>query len=549
LALVALFSVLTLGKKVTHTFDKNVNWMYVDKFCFSESGGNLQFDYTAPRVHEYLQQRIVVYSTAEWSNVYKQTGMDCKERVKEGSAGNARWSKTFQQLQTEGGCKHVQNSSTVSCSIPVGYTQPAYFYVAVANCPFAGPGGVPNMSYVGNRLLGTLVLNMTNSGTPVYATLEFGVDEHTIYETTIVFHIWYFCLLLACYYIKTKCKAAGLQYKIIKWVGAASFFSWFGTIFKLVYLGEYSNNGTADGNVDGFANLLQLISDMLLLVTVVDLARGYTISTNSVPRRVTFCVVLLVFILGCILYTAGRWRDPALTEYVYESTPGYLLIVTRLLVTVWVGRILHETYNEEKEHKKRQWYQTFGVFSIMWLLSVPITAAIGMSLPIWALKRSVYGTEHAFAALSYTLVALMFSPFDWVPFNVVLSPEEVRVWGANQQIFPAAALDDSAQSFDQIRRQQEEEEDEEAQLTGKTSMRSQALQQAGQFKKKKWGAKKAPTVGVHAKKKQWSDDEDAQEDDRETGNTRGRDKKPAKKLGKDDISMSDGEDDSAEIEH
>mmetsp|Transcript_51066 Transcript_51066/g.100094 ORF Transcript_51066/g.100094 Transcript_51066/m.100094 type:complete len:597 (+) Transcript_51066:54-1844(+) len=411
---------IALGKNSVHKIEmSDSSWTYLDKFCYSDTG-MLEVSLTNDPDQRYALQGIAVYSSDQWERIQGSWTLDCVNKI---------------DVRTRMAHINIKNGFH---RFPINYMRPSYWFFVLYNCPYTNY----NETYMGGMLKATVSFNMTNDGG--FSVAEFGRDEHGIYEMSIVFFIVYLLQLAFLVHIKKECKRKHLQHRIVKRLAISVAASVCAMLFKLIWCGDISSSGQENDSLDGTYTFFNVIADLALLTVAVDLAKGYTISTNHVTRRTTATICAGIFVLNLVLLLASYSRDKASTEYIYDSTAGYIVIAARIAVFLWVARTLWTTYSQEREEKKRQWYQTYSVGVFLWLLSVPITVAIGLSLPVWSLKFTVFAVEQVFAISCYIGLSLLFSPYDWVPFSVVLVPDDDRTLGSAPVVAPTDLSDEES---------------------------------------------------------------------------------------------------------
>ena len=72
--------------------------------------------------------------------------------------------------------------------------------------------------------------------------------------------------------------------------------------------------------IHSFSLVFEFLGILLVLLIVLDMAKGWPVSTNFIPeRRRTFIILFLYFIAYLILFAyQTKMMDPASTLYVYE---------------------------------------------------------------------------------------------------------------------------------------------------------------------------------------------------------------------------------------
>lgn len=158
------------------------------------------------------------------------------------------------------------------------------------------------------------------------------------------------------------------------------------------------------------SQVLHVLSQIIFLVTVVVVARGWAVSNRELSGRLVIASVTVAFAVAFILLFLYDffYSDPASTRSLYESSPGYIIIALRLATFFWFILCLRETYSDEYDTDKRAFYRRFGFICSIWFLSLPISVAISALLSPWIRAVATFGISSSvnviiFACLVYIL--------------------------------------------------------------------------------------------------------------------------------------------------
>jgi GPR180/TMEM145, transmembrane domain len=128
----------------------------------------------------------------------------------------------------------------------------------------------------------------------------------------------------------------------------------------------------------------------------------------------------------------------------YDTVPGYILVTFRLVLVVYCLIELKRTYRYSREANQRAFYLFFGIFIIIWLVSLPAIVLVAHLLSAWLRKKIVYGLEGGFRTFFFMVLLGTFSRCS--PFYSVLVHGDRVSFGRNKmQIFPEVVEFDSVE--------------------------------------------------------------------------------------------------------
>ncbi|KAH8051279.1 Rab-like small GTPase [Aureococcus anophagefferens] len=145
---------------------------------------------------------------------------------------------------------------------------------------------------------------------------------------------------------------------------------------------EFSADDLDRRDADRTARFLWHGADLLLVLLVVLLAKGWTIVRRKLSANGRVRVALYVTVLTWTTVSLELWRlhvfNPATSAYHYESPPGFVLVSLRALVCVWFW---YARVHDEKHYKnKLGFYQKFNAFFTLWLVAKPVSIVVAAFL-------------------------------------------------------------------------------------------------------------------------------------------------------------------------
>ena len=118
-----------------------------------------------------------------------------------------------------------------------------------------------------------------------------------------------------------------------------------------------------------------------------------------------------MIIATCLLYAwaAVDW-DPAYRYYIYESFPGILVILLRLIMFMWFLRSLLETYRLETMKERKLLYKIVAGLYSLWFLSLPLIVLAAYLLDPWYRSKVVRTMSYSAHAIALLCFGILFWP-------------------------------------------------------------------------------------------------------------------------------------------
>jgi len=138
---------------------------------------------------------------------------------------------------------------------------------------------------------------------------------------------------------------------------------------------QFSASGRPTLGMQTLARLFGEISDVIFLVMLILVAKGYTITRGKL-RRTTLIKLIVVFILYLVaiivtFLLAEFLYDEGVVAYFYNSGGGIALIVVRLALG-WLWFIYAVIFTIKNYPEKRKFYILLTIFLSIWFLVSPI---------------------------------------------------------------------------------------------------------------------------------------------------------------------------------
>jgi GPR180/TMEM145, transmembrane domain len=325
----------------------------------------------------------------QWKDVYRNSKMTCGQKV------NA------QHPLTETSPGHAVFRNFTVAEFPDGKmtynfhdnSRAHFWWFAAANCD---DGSVFELTYD---------IHMQNAGDGAWDR-EFSYDQQGVLTMYIVFLcVWTVGLAVEAYAAFTLWRKE-CWHAMVRVLDAAILVEWFSLLFVTIHYGVYKDDGMGVLGLFYVGQALNMCSVLLFTLLLLLMAKGWAISTMELNGKWQLAVAMSVLAAAYVLlFFWGIFGvDPADTLYVYQSAPGIVLLVVRVLVGCFYGVLLFLTLRAESMDVKRLFYIVMGVVFGLWFLTLPAWTVVAAIVSEWVRYKVVIG-------LSLTSNTLFFGAF------------------------------------------------------------------------------------------------------------------------------------------
>ena len=224
---------------------------------------------------------------------------------------------------------------------------------------------------------------------------EFSVEMIGSY-TIVLFELIFFSLL--CWRIWLECKkqlkSADTLHPVIITVLAMVGLHFAAVLCQFIHLHVYWHDGQGVKALDVFAEILNVLSQVIGTSLLILIALGYTLLHSKLGNLdVVIPVVFIIGVLHVLLVGFGKIKDDASYKfYENEGAIGYILLVLRIMLLVWFVWAVRETTKEATGNKLKNFLQTFLLAGSVYFLSYPLVFLItGLFVPYWRYKIMLGG--------------------------------------------------------------------------------------------------------------------------------------------------------------
>jgi len=277
--------------------------------------------------------------------------------------------------------------------------RPHYWYFAIANCNPEGTG----------ELVANYNFTFLNGGSSW--NTQFSYDEAGLPIAFIVYWLFFTLVGAAHYFGAYSLWSSGSYHPTVKVLTICVTLEILYTLFGLIHYATYKNNGIGVPGLLGFGEILDIVYQLLFMFLLILLGKGYSISKNEISDRIPMIVIMslfLVFYLSMFIWEYVAKNPAAL--YVYESAPGIIILVLRVLVLGWFLWNLRKSVQEESDQSKRTFYLRFGGFYSLWFLVLPIVVIIASAVAAWIRMKVVVTMYLTINFISTAALVALFWP-------------------------------------------------------------------------------------------------------------------------------------------
>ena len=353
----------------------------------------MKFSVTMPRDARY---QIALYwnSLESWSSVYN-SDLNCTARISQ--------TGTMQQLHKGVSPANIESltNTTVTVNSYWYFTImiPRWYFMVISNCD-PDPGDDTSRVLSGNTqgdLDVSYKMEFVNGMSDDPFVKHFSADRLGMFETTIVLLFAQSALGLFMWRVAAKLSRIRKYHVTVKLLTASIVGHWLALAMRCGYYDDFSRDGIERPTVRFWGRFLSAVSEMVFLLLLVLLAKGWTIVRYKLSAAGRIKIAAFISTYFMVTVTAYIWADRGYTDadvvYYYASPPGRMLIWLRVAGAAWLA---YANYTTMHNHGlKKGFYRKFSFFSVLWCASMPIAIAAVESLDEYKRQKVIYGCELA----------------------------------------------------------------------------------------------------------------------------------------------------------
>jgi len=380
LAILCFLFVIANGKIMKGTINNNKDdWVIITKFCFSNHGpGNLTWTANSNNPSDIM---LLFYDDVpeSWPTVYSERKkLSCSEKVAM-SKGN----RTI-----EPGVVRIQPFTD--------HSRPHYWYFVVANCYGNGINFEYNFEFI-------------NSGNSWER--QFSFDEQGLAPMYLFYFLVFLLGIGVHIYAVITYSREGTFHLVVKIFSACVIMEFFYIMFMFIHYITYKNNGVGVPVLKGFAEVIDIAFQMALILLFILLAKGFAISKSFITDKLHVIILIgITFLLYISMFIWGYAYKNYGALYIYESAPGIIILILRVLTLGWFLWLLRKSHVEENHTHKKEFYIRLGIFCACWFLSLPFIVVIAAILSSWVRLKIVQTMYVSMNILALMVFSYLFWP-------------------------------------------------------------------------------------------------------------------------------------------
>lgn len=232
--------------------------------------------------------------------------------------------------------------------------------------------------------------------------LQFSYDNQDLLEVYILLLIVYTILTPLQFYAVNRQKhpisrllAAALTVQIIALLSITTHFLLFAT------------NGQGVPGLENFGDVLEIFSQSLFMLLLLLLAMGWAVTRQEVACKTALFTLWSLYTLVHLLLYIWKKTEVDVIEDVeeYQTIPGVIILVLRVVVMLCFLLALRETMMHEFSQERLQFFLHFGAASLVWFIYLPLVAIV--ALQISALWRTKFLTGITYSADTFAYGVLI----------------------------------------------------------------------------------------------------------------------------------------------
>lgn len=374
-----------------------------------EQGGLIQYKITTP---QHSNIKLLVYDDYNaWKSVSSNSKSPCWMYTKGANLviklteSGSKSSENYMSWNTLNG-----SGLDAQASGAVAFRKDGWAVIALAACETSlGCQSASGISCQGS-IVAHASFEMTNGAN---FDGQFGLEDYGIFWCALVFFILQ--ILLFSFFLFTRAVLARLRkfHPALRFLMGAIVFQLIALLIATIYWLIVGARGMKVQALFIFYTYLTAISNYLIIILLIFLGKGLTISRSAISPQGTLKIVAYATIfLACIIFAEAfaSWGFDSTTGlYLYASSSGILLLTLRCVVALFW--FIGTGYNQLKTFvKKRRFYHKFLVVFGAWL-AAPFPLVL-ISINIKPIQQTIFSFiwEELLTLGAQVALVFMYSP-------------------------------------------------------------------------------------------------------------------------------------------
>ncbi|KAL0488110.1 7 TM domain-containing transmembrane protein [Acrasis kona] len=347
-------------------------FVYLDKFCFdtnlevgTDRTGSLSWkilDSNLTRVHNL---NVNLYFGSHWSDLLSVNDISCN---------NIRnFSVSVVPLNQQDYTTIVQEKNY------------HFWYLLLDACDFEAPS--PDEDYL-------IEIKFHWKNVEGYFKEEFSFERQGLFETLIFIVPVVLIIYAFAVYNVIRLLISKVLHLMVRIYFASLCLFVIHVTTLLAHFAAYGKNGHGVGILNDSSLAIRLIAELLFIALLFSISSGWLI-TQTYIRHLNVLSALLVTL--AFLYTfLFVWVEIGIytetdAEYIFETTPGIVISILRLVALGIFIYSLVTTMKKEFDAKKLFFYKVFGILFAPWFVILPVTVIINFAVPFYVRTKVTEG--------------------------------------------------------------------------------------------------------------------------------------------------------------
>lgn len=209
----------------------------------------------------------------------------------------------------------------------------------------------------------------------------------------IVFFVFYLFVVASHAYSAWQLFRAEALHPIVRIISVAIALQFFSIMFYMIHYTTLERNGIGVEGLKAFADLLNMMMDLSIVLLMILISKGWAVTTNVIPKRDTTIILVTMAVLIVLYLALFIWdyatADSAVVYYFYQSVPGIMILVIRALVGFWFLFNIVQTLKLETLPDKRSFYIRWAIIFGSWVGLLPLIVLIFGSQHVWMRLKAI----------------------------------------------------------------------------------------------------------------------------------------------------------------
>lgn len=294
--------------------------------------------------------------------------------------------------------------------------RPRYWFFTFARCNAANPG----FQKVEYRIHATQASSSWSK--------EFGYNENGINTLYICFmFLFTFVVAVECYGTYKLQQKLSYLHPMLKLTLISIIIEWISLFVLLLHYGSYSSNGEGIVLLMKLGQVLAVVSRCFLMLLLLLLAKGWTISNETLTHKwaiIGVIVAYLVVSIASLIYSYSAEDAMRTTPTTGVEAFSIVLNLVWLAFAGWFSfTIFGVSYRKEDNPAKKKMYLALGLLFTPWFFLPPLTAFAVFAVDPWARERVVAFLTVSITTAAYAVLAFLFWPSRAEEYFAIATPD------------------------------------------------------------------------------------------------------------------------------